>query len=61
MNFEINAVDGLDGIVASSEIAGESCSNNGGLSHKVVLYKFLLAIYEKTPIINEIVADRGLN
>lgn len=60
MNFEINAVDGFDGIVASSEIAGEACRNNGGLSHKVVLYKFLMGIYEKTPIINEIVANRGL-
>jgi hypothetical protein len=60
MNFEINTVDGLDGIVASSEISRESCSNNGGLIHKVALYKFSVSIYEKTPTINVTVDNRGL-
>jgi hypothetical protein len=61
LHFEIDAVDGFDGIVASSEIAGESCRNNGGLSHKVALYKFSLSIYEKTPLINVTVDERGLD
>jgi hypothetical protein len=61
MNFKINTVDSFDGIVASSEIAGESCRDDGGLSHKVALYKFLMAIYEKTPLINVTVDERGLD
>jgi hypothetical protein len=61
MNFEINSVDGLDGVVASSEIAGESCRNNGGLIHKVALYKFSVWIHEKTPTINVTVDNRGLD
>ena len=48
MYFEVDAVDSLDGVFTSSEVARESGGNNGGLSHKVALYKLLTLIYEKT-------------
>jgi hypothetical protein len=48
MHFEIDAVDSLDGVFTRSEVARESGGNNGGLSHKVALYKFPTLIYEKT-------------
>jgi hypothetical protein len=48
MYFEVDAIDSFDGVFTRSEVARESGGNNGGLSHKVALYKFPTLIYEKT-------------